>query len=133
MKLVSKRVDYALAALIDLAGSPDKQPMHGSDIAKRNDIPNAYLGQILIELKKGGYLDSVRGTNGGYILAKDPGEISVLDVVETLDGGITVLDGPARSRALDVFAKEIEGEIKRVLGISISALMAREPPINFVI
>ncbi|MEX2758404.1 MAG: Rrf2 family transcriptional regulator, partial [Candidatus Sigynarchaeota archaeon] len=117
MKVFSKRVDYAIAALSELSKARGKQPLHVTDIAHQQGIPEKYLVQILIELKKKGFLESVRGTNGGYVLIKDSTEIKILDVIEALDGKITVIYGSAKTRTLDLLSKEIEGKLRRMLDI----------------
>jgi Rrf2 family protein len=131
MKMFSKRFQYALAALSKLAGNAGKKPLHVADIAGTNDIPEKYLVQILIELRKGGFVESIRGTNGGYVLGRDPKEIRIVDVMETLDGEITAFEEPTRFRELVVFGKEIESKIKRILEISLEEIMNQKPAMSF--
>ena len=96
-------------------------------------MPPNYLVQILIELRKGGFVESIRGTNGGYVLGRDPKEIHIVDVMETLDGEIAAFEEPTRFRELEVFGKEIESKIRKILKVSLDDLMNQKPAMNFEI
>jgi Rrf2 family protein len=85
---VTYRGDYALKTVLDLAVNYDKGLSTTSDIASRIDAPVKFLEQILLDLKKGGFVESRRGKEGGYVLAKGPARISVGDVVRFIDGPI---------------------------------------------
>lgn len=85
MKLTN-RSEYALLALISLARSYPKQLLSGEEIATSQSIPKRFLQQILIALKRGGFVRTVKGKDGGYALAKAPEEISVAEVVRFLEG-----------------------------------------------
>ncbi len=86
MKL-TKRGEYGLKALIDLAGQADPQAATQiKAIAQRQQIPVKFLEQILLTLKNAGILRSRAGLGGGYYLAKDPAEITLGQVVRLLDG-----------------------------------------------
>jgi len=86
MKL-TKRGEYGLKALIDLAAQDDPQAATQiKDIARRQQIPVKFLEQILLTLKNAGVLRSRVGLGGGYYLAKPPAEITLGQVVRVLDG-----------------------------------------------
>lgn len=87
---LSRKADYAIRAMVDLAGQPqgERVPIH--DIAKRQDIPYTFLPRIIPDLVKGGLLKSYRGANGGIILARSPAEISILKIIETTDGLVSL-------------------------------------------
>lgn len=86
---VSSRCDYAVRAVIDLARfAPGSSPQTALEIAERERIPEKYLVHILLHLKRAGIVQSVRGAQGGYMLAKSPGNISMLDVITAVDGPI---------------------------------------------
>jgi len=89
MKLSSKCM-YAFRALFDIAYHGGGQPVSGRDIAEREEVPQRFLEQILLELKRAGLVRSKRGPNGGYSLAKSPDEITMLDAVEAIEGPIPV-------------------------------------------
>lgn len=75
---ISAKTDYACRALLVLALNwPKQDPMVISDIAEHQDIPINFLTQILIQLKNLGYVESVRGNKGGYILIKNPKSVNV--------------------------------------------------------
>lgn len=86
--LISLKSEYGLLALADITVNSNGKPVQRSDIARRQRIPLPYLTQVLRLLVNGDILKSNRGPLGGYTLARDPGEISVLDVVTLLQGPI---------------------------------------------
>ena len=90
---VSTRGDYASRALLSLALHADESgPTSVRDIAERTGLPQPYLEQILLALKGAGIVRSKRGVGGGYILAREPGLITLGEIVSAVDGPITVGD-----------------------------------------
>jgi Rrf2 family protein len=87
MKITYKG-DYALKALLDLALHYEKGLSTINDVAKHIDAPVKFLEQVLLGLKKGGFVESKRGNIGGYQLAKDPSEITLGQVIRYIDGPI---------------------------------------------
>lgn len=87
MKLSTKG-KYGLRALIDLAQYSEDSPVSITSIARRQDISERYLEQLMSKLKKAGLVKSIRGANGGYVLAKEAKDISVGDVLRVLEGGL---------------------------------------------
>jgi len=85
MKITCKG-DYALKAVLDLAVHYDEGLVTIQAIAKRIDAPSKFLEQVLLELKKGGFIESRRGKVGGYLLAKPPKDITLGEVVRFVDG-----------------------------------------------
>lgn len=85
MKL-SKRGEYGLKALIDLAAENTDNVIQIRELAEREQIPVKFLEQILLTLKNAGLLQSRRGVNGGYYLARPPEEITLGQIIRTLDG-----------------------------------------------
>ena len=75
---VSTRGDYASRALLSLALHPDRGPTSVRDIADRTGLPQPYLEQILLALKGAGLVRSKRGVGGGYVLAREPSEITLV-------------------------------------------------------
>ena len=86
MKL-SARSRYGTRMIQELAREYDKGPVRIGEIAKRQNISVKYLEQLIIPLKKGNFVKSVRGPKGGHMLARHPAEITVGQVVRTLEGG----------------------------------------------
>ena len=85
MKIQAK-LDYACKALLELALHwPKKEPLQLNVIAERQKIPIKFLIQIMISLKQMGLVESIRGKMGGYVLAKPPEYIGVLDVLQAFD------------------------------------------------
>lgn len=84
----SIKIQYGLQALLDLALKYGSGPIQISDIAKSQKVPIRYLEQLLLILKRRGLVSSLRGKNGGYTLAKHASDISVLEIVEALEGPI---------------------------------------------
>jgi len=91
MKLTTKS-EYACLALLELAEHTGDGLIKTEDIAKRRNIPKKYLEQILLSLNKAGYVRSKRGTDGGYILSKDPKDVSVAEIVRLMDGALAPVD-----------------------------------------
>ncbi len=82
----SKKSQYAFRALLELAQAFEKRPVRRAEIAKRQQIPLGFLESILLNLKNAGVLASRPGVDGGFRLIKDPGTISLGDIIRTLDG-----------------------------------------------
>ncbi len=82
---ITYRTDYALKALLDLALHHGQQPVSIRDLAMRIDAPVKFLEQVLVELKRGGFVESRRGNAGGYLLAKAPGKITLGEAVRFLE------------------------------------------------
>jgi len=91
MKLSTKS-RYAVRALIDLITHYEGKPILIKDIAKRENISERYLENIFTQLRAGGILISMKGKNGGFLLAKDPKEITIYDIVKVIDGDIVLVE-----------------------------------------
>ena len=83
---ISVKGEYALLALFDLACQPRGEPIKIATIARRQRIPQKFLELILAQLKQGGFVESRRGAEGGYLLAKASEEITVGDVLLHVEG-----------------------------------------------
>jgi Rrf2 family cysteine metabolism transcriptional repressor len=83
---ISVKGEYALQAIFDLATQRPGEPVRISDIAKRQSIPQKFLELILAGLKQGGFVESRRGAEGGYLLAREPGAITVGEVLRFVEG-----------------------------------------------
>ena len=89
---LSTRGRYGTRLMVDLAQHYADGPIPLAAIAKRQDLSAKYLEQLIILLKGAGLIRSVRGRRGGYMLARKPEEISVGEIVETLEGKLSVVD-----------------------------------------
>jgi Rrf2 family protein len=83
---VSRKTDYALRALFTLVDHFGGTPIPIRELARRNDVPKRFLEQIMLALKAKGWVDSVAGIRGGYVLAKNPAKITMGEVVRHFDG-----------------------------------------------
>lgn len=83
---LSSKVEYALLALLELASFPSGKPVTISEISAKQPIPERYLEQIFTSLRRGGVVQSQRGARGGYILLREPWEITLLEVVTLVEG-----------------------------------------------
>ncbi len=85
---VTFKGDYALKAVLDLALRYKTELVTGHDLASRIDAPIKFLEQVLLELKKGGFVESRRGNEGGYMLSRAPSLITVGEVIRFIEGSI---------------------------------------------
>ncbi len=83
---VSVKGEYALQAIFDLALNATSDPVRIADIAKRQNIPQKFLELILASLKQGGFVESRRGAEGGYLLARRADSITVGEVLRFVEG-----------------------------------------------
>src|ERR1051325_9821825 len=83
---ISVKGEYALQALFDLASQRPGEPVRLADIARRQQIPQKFLELILASLKQGGFVESRRGAEGGYLLARSPEAITVGEVLRYVEG-----------------------------------------------
>ena len=98
---ITTKSPYALSALVELHHQGDRGPVPIAELARRRDIPVQFLEQLFATLRRAGVLRSQRGVKGGYSFARPAGEITVLELVE-------LLDGPVGSGATGVFADAAE-------------------------
>ena len=88
MKLSTKG-RYGLRAMIDLADYSEEMPQSIANIAARQAISDSYLEQLMPKLKKAGLIESIRGAQGGYVLARSSDSISVGDILRALEGDLS--------------------------------------------
>jgi len=89
---LSKRTEYGLRAIVQLARLWPQNYVQSRDLAKQETLPNKFLEAILLALRRGGFLESKVGSGGGYRLSRSPREISVGDLIRRLEGRLTVMD-----------------------------------------
>jgi Rrf2 family transcriptional regulator, cysteine metabolism repressor len=131
MKL-STRTRYGIRAVIELAQHEGDRPLQLKTIAERQDISIKYLEQLMGVLRSAGFIRSVRGAKGGYVLAKPPAQITLYEVFRCLEGPVTttecVEDATNCQRSADCAARrvwaQLEEAIRRVLtGITLADLI----------
>src|SRR5829696_2156303 len=98
MLSITTKSPYALKALTELAGSSDGSPIPIGELARRREVPVQFLEQLFAVLRRAGVLRSQRGVKGGYAFAREPSEVTVLEIVE-------LLDGPLGADAEGIFAE----------------------------
>jgi Rrf2 family transcriptional regulator, cysteine metabolism repressor len=114
---ISVKGEYALLALFDLATQPFGEPVKIGDIARRQKIPQKFLELILAGLKQGGFVESRRGAEGGYLLARPAESITVGQVIRFMESRRAARN-TIRSDTENPFAelwKEVEQVVSRVL------------------
>jgi|SRR6516162_6718651 len=89
---ISKRTDYALRAMFTLVDHYRGAPIPIRELARRNDVPKRFLEQIMLDLKTQGWVDSVAGIRGGYVLARNPEKITMGEIVRYFDGVLAPID-----------------------------------------
>lgn len=123
---ISSKGEYGVLALVDLAIQRDSGPVNIQSIADRQDIPKKYLEQVLLALKRGGFVESTRGKKGGYFLGEDPADISLIDVLDELEEQFVLADsGRSRPKYLETFWDEKSDEIREVLDVPLAEVVDR--------
>jgi Rrf2 family cysteine metabolism transcriptional repressor len=109
MLSITSKSPYAIRALTELARTGDGGPVPIGELARRRDIPVQFLEQLFATLRRAGVLRSQRGVKGGYSFARAPGEITVLEITELLDGPVGAdaegVFAEAAAAARDILAK----------------------------
>lgn len=85
------KADYGMRAIIDLAQHFGQGAVQTAEIARRQDIPEPYLDQLLTALRKAGFIKSRRGPQGGHVLARLPAQMTMGEVIQALEGSLAPL------------------------------------------
>jgi Rrf2 family protein len=120
MKLSTKST-YGLRAMVNIALEEEKRAISISEISKKEGISSVYLEQLLNKLRRKNLVKSVRGPAGGYILSRSPSNITVGDIVKTLEGSITPVDCAAGREGW----KNVCGKSKNCVAKIVWAKLAR--------
>jgi len=127
MLTISNKSRYGITALLALAEFYNSGLLPIKDIASRCDIPHQFLEQIFNRLGKAGIIKSTRGKNGGYELAKPPEQITVLHIVNALEGDIEfVSKSEDKNDVIVELFHEAEKKLQNILSISLAALVAKQ-------
>ena len=132
--ILSAKAEYAIVALLELSLRNGQGPLQTRSISKTQRIPLRFLEQVLTTLKKGSLVESLRGAQGGYILARLPEEITVGQVVEVVEGPIISENCTANGtepcwHELDLgycFIKEMRHETKKSLLQAMDSLTLKD-------
>ena len=119
MLSITTKSPYALKALAELGHAGDRAPIPIGELARRREIPVQFLEQLFATLRRAGVLRSQRGVKGGYAFAREPSTITVLEVVE-------LLDGPLGRGAEGIFADAATAARNVLQETTIADVVARE-------
>jgi Rrf2 family cysteine metabolism transcriptional repressor len=119
MLSITSKSPYALLALAELARSGGSDPVPIGELARRRGVPVQFLEQLFAVLRRAGVVSSQRGVKGGYRFARDPGSVTVLEIVE-------LLDGPLGRDASGVFADAAAAARKVLAETTIADVIERE-------
>ena len=123
MLRLSKKADYALMAMKHLAIRPDAASASAREIAEQYDIPVELMAKVLQSLARRGLVTSLQGTRGGYRLARPTVQITVADIIQAIDGPLTVTACSTESENCDQYAKcNVRDPLWRIRERIISAL-----------
>ena len=122
---ITKRAHYGILAILELARAYGSGYVQIKDIAERTGVPRSYLEQIFNRFVKNGLVTSLRGKRGGYQLARSPDEVTLLQVIEAVEGEVRVRRGE-ELKALDEIFEAVEKSLREALNISLEELLVRE-------
>jgi len=144
----SSRAIYGMRAMLALARTHGQGSTFLKDIVERENLPGTYLEQLMVPLRKAGIVQGVRGAKGGYTLTRPPSELSVLAILEALEGPLTLADCPGGSGCCghpqacvlhELWEEGTEALNAIYQGVSLAALLERqqakesEPSLNYMI
>ena len=114
---ISVKGEYALQAIFDLCSQPPGQPVKIADIARRQKIPQKFLELILASLKQGGFVESRRGAEGGYLLARSAAQITIGEVHRFFEGGQNGVRGLKRKQdsPFDELWRQVDAAVSTVV------------------
>ena len=119
MLSITTKSPYAIQALVELGGCGAQGPVPIGELARKREIPVQFLEQLFAVLRRAGLLKSQRGVKGGYTFARDPSSVTVLEVVE-------LLDGPLGANAQGIFAEAAAAARKVLETTTIADVIDRE-------
>ncbi|MFW3373170.1 RrF2 family transcriptional regulator [Aliarcobacter butzleri] len=133
MPLISTKGVYGLSAMYELSKHKTDTPMQIKDISANANIPQNYLEQLLSKLRKANLVNSIRGARGGYILAKKPDEIKIVDILIALEDDIKIIDSKSENPILNIFFDESKNSMKKIFDIKLSKLDEYQEKYNEVL
>jgi len=123
---LSVKAEYALLAILDLSMQPQGEPVRIADIARRQKIPQKFLELILASLKQGGFVESRRGAEGGYLLARTPESIMVGEVMRYIDGAKNSGTRRRNENAFTELWQRVDGAVSAIVDKTSFAELARK-------
>lgn len=126
---ISSRCEYACRAIVELTRhEPSEDPLTAVQIAEKRGIPEKYLVHILLQLKRAGLVRSVRGAQGGYLLARSSEDITLLDIVQAIDGSVLdplPVDDPGGADLVPTWRTAAAGIEAVLQGVSVREIVDR--------
>jgi Rrf2 family protein len=126
---ITSKSRYAVQALTELArlgALPGSQPVPIAELARRRGIPLQFLEQLFATLRRAGMLQSQRGVKGGYTFVKDPSEVTVLSIVQLLDGEFEGEPGNGSEAGQEVWMQAVTALREVLSGTTIADIVQRE-------
>ena len=130
MSLLSTKGVYGLSAMFELSFIKSSKPTQIKDISAKAGIPQNYLEQLLVVLRRANLVKSVRGAHGGYLLAKSANDIFVKDILIALEGNLTIIEQETNDNALNMFYKESNEKLKSIFDISLLELQEYQEKVS---
>lgn len=127
---ISTKTVYAVAALYELGNGPPEKLMKIKDIARQTNISQNFLEQILLELKKSGFLLSIKGAQGGYRLAKPLSDILLKEIMAVLENDAFSSPCKTDNPALKLFWQERNEEAEKLFSVPLSQLQVCQQRVN---
>lgn len=101
MMRMSSQVEYGLRAMLDIATHGNENPVQARDIHQRQQIDEHFISQILLMLRRAGLIESLRGRQGGHRLARSPEQITLLEIIEAVEGCDDSHERPLNNAVVD--------------------------------
>lgn len=122
MSLISTKGMYGLSAMYELSLIKSEKPTQIKEISERAKIPQNYLEQLLVILRRAELVKSVRGAHGGYFLARNADDILVKDILIALEGNLSITGQEVDNPVLELFYKENDKKLEGLFDISLNQL-----------
>jgi len=122
---ISVKGEYALQAIFDLALNAARDPVRIADIASRQNIPQKFLELILAGLKQGGFVESRRGAEGGYLLARPPDSITVGEVLRFVEGKSGKPSKQSQGSPFSEMWRQVDNSVSAIIDRTTFAELAR--------
>jgi Rrf2 family transcriptional regulator, cysteine metabolism repressor len=117
---------YGLPAVLELAKNFGSGPLHVKDIAAKHKISPQYLEQLLNRLIRIGLVQAVRGQKGGCVLGRPPNEITLIEVLEALEGRLALAQSLHKDEVITEYALHAEAAVRNELDVSLSEVLAKQ-------
>lgn len=130
MPLITTKGIYGLSAIYELSKYDRSIAVQIKTIAQSTNISANYLEQLFSVLKKNGFIKSVRGAKGGYMLCKKPSEIKILDILRSLEGGLSFAEYDLENGVLKIFFQNMQQKMEDMLDIPLSEFKNYEATLN---